>query len=213
LAKPRDQELRGCWRNIAFRYRETARQEPGFHALDGYPNFDCIYESQTLPAFFANRVMSRHRESFPEYLVWLGLEGAEELPTLPLEVLATTGGPRVTDTFHIVDGLDQGAGVIDTRFFVSGIRHCPGAAECVQQLHVGDSLKVIRDFANTRNHLALQLDTARNVQIGWIPDWMLTYVHPFVENGTVSVTVERINEDAPEHLMVLCRIRGNLKYR
>ena len=113
--------------HYVFTYLPGARHD-GFSPLVQYPEIDGWYPSTTLPAFFVNRVMSRSRPSYGEFRHWIGLDN--EGSDTPFEVLVRTGGPRVTDTFHVVDDLTwtQGGRVV-SRFLASGVRHVPGAAE------------------------------------------------------------------------------------
>ena len=46
----------------------------------------------------SNRLMSRKRESFTSYPHALGIDS--DAVDTPMELLAWTGGPRATDTFH-----------------------------------------------------------------------------------------------------------------
>ena len=86
-----------------FAYRQDVGSVDGFHPLLQFPDTGRTYVSEVLPAFFANRVMSRKRVNYGEYVGWLGL--TED--ALPVEILARTGGGRATDTFHVVDSFEE----------------------------------------------------------------------------------------------------------
>lgn len=60
-------------KSYAFSYVTDADQIEGFSPLIQFPDVHRAYVSDGLPAFFANRVMSRQRESYGRYLAWLGL--------------------------------------------------------------------------------------------------------------------------------------------
>lgn len=72
---------------FSFQYTEGANH-PRFQCLAEFPDRDCIYQSNALPAFFSNRVMSSQRESYGQYCNWLGLSDVAS----PMEILARTGG-------------------------------------------------------------------------------------------------------------------------
>ena len=123
----------------AFEYTADAHSADGFFPLTQFPDRDKTYVSSVLPAFFVNRLMSSKRASYPTYLQSLGIDSSE-LET-PMELLARTGGPRETDTFHLVDDLVEDAhGVVTTRFLASGVRHIPGATDRLEKVESGQQL-------------------------------------------------------------------------
>jgi hypothetical protein len=188
---------------FAFEYDESAAALPSFYPLAEFPDFKRTYIAGTLPAFFANRIMSHDRPSYGQYLDWLGLEPGADTP---MELLARTGGGRATDTFHLVDAPMVGDRM-SSRFFVSGVRHIEGAAERLRLVNVGDELKVRPEPQNPVDPRALLIDVESGDAVGWVPNWLLDEVHRFLDSGhNVHIVVERLNLDAPDHLKLLARI-------
>lgn len=169
---------------------------------------DKTYEYAALPAFFANRVMSTRRVNYAEYLDWLCMEA----PADPMEVLVRTGGPRATDTFHVVDDLAVApGGHVVSRFFPSGIRHIDGAHGRLELLAPGQELSIRDESGNPVNPRAMLLDHTHAEPVGYIPDWLVEDVHALRSLGaTVRVYAERGNSAAPSHLQLLCRLEGEL---
>lgn len=195
---------------FAYRYLRAARQLRNFRPLASFPRFDRLYRSADLPPFFENRVMSRRRPDFADYVraLRLDVEGAT-----PFEVLARTGGDRATDTFHVVAEPEvDPTGHTVTRFLASGIRHIPGARQRVAELSVGDALRLRRDPDNSWNDRALLIDVAAGVPVGYVPDWMLGFVGDLIEaDPTHRVLVEQAaSVDVPSHLQLLCRLEASL---
>lgn len=191
---------------FTFSYTDQARQDPAFTPLAQYPDLSSVYRSTSLPAFFANRLMSDRRRSYPEYVSQLGLTE----PADPIEMLVRTGGPRATDTFHIVDDLcDLADGTVVSRFFASAIRHVEGADDRVAELRPGQELALRPDPENPKNDRALLLDVRSEAPVGYVPDWLVDDVHRlWQEAHTVKITVDRINPGAPYHLRLLCRLEA-----
>lgn len=191
---------------FTFKYLPSARNEEGFVPLAQFPDVDQVYETTGLPAFFANRVMSPRRENYDDYVSWLGLDA----PAEPVEVLVRTGGGRATDTFHVVDDLTIGdAETVTSMFFASGVRHVQGAMDRVSTLVTGQELRIRDEPRNPANERAMLLDAARDVPVGYIPDWLVDDVHALRDAGlAVRVLVERVNLDAPNHLKLLCRLEA-----
>lgn len=190
----------------AFRYLSEARSA-NFSPLVQFPDLDAIYVSDSLPAFFSNRVMSRQRASYGDFREWLGLtvEGQDT----PIEVLARTGGPRATDTFHIVDDLSEIDGRRISRFFASGVGHTAGADERLAHMLAGHRLSMRTEPDNPVNQRALLIDAEADAPVGWVPDWLVNEVHELLDSGyELNLVAERINPTAPVHLRLLCRLEA-----
>lgn len=194
----------------SFTYRDEARSNPRFFALDEYPDLERSYVSDSLPVFFANRVMSSERPSYGRYLKWLGLDTADP-KLLPIEVLARTGGARATDTFHIVDVPVRGEHSFESRFFVSGLRHVEASEDLLRRVKAGDMLELRPDPENPKNSNAVIVDVENGIQLGWVPDWLCNEVSDLIREGwNLNLQAEQVNEDAPAHTRVLCRLSASL---
>lgn len=189
----------------AFSYLDESREAADFRPLVAFPDLDSTYVSEGLPAFFRNRVMNSGRPDFEEFIGWLGLE--LESPNLPIEILARTGGPRATDTFHIVDAPNAETTGVVTRFFVSGVNHCEGALDKIRLMKQGAELALRPEPANPYNPQAVLIAESDDSSIGWVPDWLLDELEPLLHSDAkVRIFAERINLQAPAHLSVLCRL-------
>lgn len=191
---------------FAFRYLPGVSSDGVTITLVDYPERDAVYVSDQLPAFFSNRVMSSERPSFRQYIDWLGVADLQDAE-LPIELLARTGGGRVTDTFHVVDMPIKASKNFSSRFFVSGLRHVSPAEEILSGVKPGDELLVRLEKSNAVNPKAVMLDARDGSAIGYVPDWLCEDVHDLIVDGwSVTAVAERINLDAPAHVRVLCRL-------
>ncbi len=193
----------------AFEYTSGARAE-GFHPLVQFPDVSKTYVSDALPAFFVNRLMSKRRASYPAYLTAIGLDDPE-LDT-PMELLARTGGPRVTDTFHLVDDLssDQN-GVVVSRFLASGVRHVEGATDALSRIQRDDRLQLRADDTNPVNKRAQLVCASTGEALGYVPDWLLDDLQVLLERAhDYCVIAERVNPAAHPHLRLLCRVEAHV---
>lgn len=188
---------------FSFQYSDGA-DHPRFQCLAEFPDRDGIYESNALPAFFGNRVMSSQRESYGQYCGWLGLSDV----ATPMEILARTGGGRATDTFHVVDSFLPLDGVHSGRFFASGVRYLDGADERLRALVPGQELLLRPQPDNPVNELAILLDADAGQPVGWVPDWLVGEVHELLNAGAVHVRVAQVNPDAPSHLRLMCALEA-----
>jgi len=189
----------------AFRYLDESRDDSEFRPLLAFPDLDSTYVSDNLPAFFRNRVMNSGRPDYEEFLSWLDLEAGN--PDLPVEILARTGGPRATDTFHVVEAPRLQQDGVLSRFFISGVKYCDGALDRVHELVPGQELMLRPEPDNPVNPKAVLIDVSSNEPIGWVPDWLAGELEPLVRDGSaIRIIAEKINLNAPSHLSVLCRI-------
>lgn len=194
--------------SFVFRYIRRARGLPAFLPLASFPRLDGIYRFADLPPFFENRVMSPRRPDYPEYLRALHLSVEQ---ATPFEVLARTGGSRVTDTFHVVaEPAADRDGRVRTLFLAHGVRHVEGADERLARLRPGDPLTLRPEPANEHNTRALLIDAQAGRAVGYVPDWMLDIVRQMTDiDPGYRLTVEVANgPETPAHLRLLCRLEA-----
>ena len=192
-----------------FGYTASAHAD-GFHPLAQFPDVSKTYVSDALPAFFVNRLMSKKRQSYPAYLNAIGVE-SPELDT-PMELLARTGGPRASDTFHLVDDLAAGEdGRVVSRFLASGVRHVDGATDALSRVLAGDELGLRTEAANPVNQRAQLVCAASGEALGYVPDWLLGDLETLLDRAaSYRVIAERVSPDEHPHLRLLCRIEAHL---
>lgn len=74
-----------------FNYTQGAYRASDFFPFSGLERMDVVYESATLFPMFSNRLISKSRPEYADYLRWLGLAGGSKDP---MAMLALTGGIR-----------------------------------------------------------------------------------------------------------------------
>jgi hypothetical protein len=159
----------------AYRFRytwgaERARNRAGFTPLLDFPKLDQVYESAELFPLFQNRVLSSSRQDFRDYLKALDLPVTAE----PVEILAISGGTRVTDNFEVFPKLERGAdGSFCCRFFLHGARHVSAAArDRITKLTPEEPLYVTLELTNLFDGVAIQIQTTDYHVIGWAPRFL-----------------------------------------
>lgn len=194
----------------SFAYTDAARDIEDFYPLAQFPDIGRTYVSTALPAFFVNRLMSRKRDSYPDYLDALGID-SPELDT-PMELLARTGGPRATDTFHLVDDLIAGDdGLVTSRFLASGVRYVDTDGTRLAELQNEDELQLRSEPDNPANERAHLICAGSGDPVGYLPDWLLADIEELqAKAGRLRIFAERVTPGAPPHLRLLCRIEANL---
>ncbi|MFT4043821.1 MAG: hypothetical protein QM673_11735 [Gordonia sp. (in: high G+C Gram-positive bacteria)] len=193
----------------AFQYCDDVDTIEGFHPLTQFPNTAVPYVSETLPAFFGNRLMSKQRSSYSRYLDALGLDSSINTP---MELLARTGGPRATDTFHLVDDFRENAeGRVVSRFLASGVRYVESSGERLRELAPGSLLRLASEPDNPSNPRAQLLCVEDGAPVGYVPDWLLEDVEDLRSRASeFEVIAEQVSPDAQPHLRLLCRIEATV---
>lgn len=197
-----------------FTYIRRALAVDGFRPLMGFPNFEETYESSQLFPLFAQRVMSARRPEFKSFLAELDLAGAEGLT--PMEILGRSGGRRVGDTLQLVPvPFADNAGNTSCQFLIHGIRYRleeqPSLEDTLGGLRAGDRLQLRDQPDNPANEHAIIALCEKGMQIGWVPDLLLDYVHAVRQTGEPAVSVLHVNgQTSPPHLRVLAELRGRV---
>lgn len=191
--------------DFRFAYTAEGRHAVGFRPFAAFPDVDHEYRSTQLFPFFANRVMSERRPDFPQHLSALGLTREE---ATPLELLARSGGRRATDAIQVVPEPVWEDGQETVPFLVSGVRYTDQADARIARLRAGQELLVRDDIENAVDPRALLLDVVTGDPVGWVPRYLLDYVHKRrEERAGIHVIVEQANgPEVPSHLRLLCRL-------
>lgn len=189
-----------------FAYLKATESLQGFEPLPGLPELHLRYESSRLFPVFANRVMPRSRPDFDLLASRLHLGGDAD----PFEVLARTGGRRVTDRIEVFAPPERTADDESTvLFLVRGIRHLAGAADAVSALAVGDHLVMVDDRDNRFNAHAILVRVSDGHHVGWLPDYLVDHVHELRQLNCTDpqVLVEHVNDTTvAAHMRLLCRL-------
>ena len=156
--------------------------------------------------FFASRLFTT---ATSEHL--LSALGLDQENATPVELLARSWGTTPHDTIQIVPEphvLEDGSEV--RPFLVSGVRHAdemnPGlVTKRIAVLRQGHELTLRDEPANPHNERAILIEASEE-PVGWVPDYLLDYVHKRRDEGMQPhVYVEKANgPETPWHLRLLC---------
>ena len=202
-----------CPESLLYRFRyihgaERAKNEAGFPLLAEFPRLDEDYRSSELFPLFQNRIMNRARPGFADYLSGLDLPAGAD----PVEILAVSGGTRVTDAYEVFPKLvKREDGSFTCRFFLHGWRHVnQSAQERIDRLTRWDDLYVTLELTNPVTGLAVQIQTTDYHVIGWTPRYLVTdLVAAMAESPKYSARIVRLNPlPAPSKQRVLIEMDG-----
>lgn len=199
----------------SFSYTQSAQKsfEAGqFFPLGVMDRLDRIYKSETLFPIFNNRLLTKSRPEYSDYLGWLGFEGES---VTDMDELSRSGGIRATDNLQLFPIPEKNNDdYYSVQFFAHGVRHFTSSIrEQVQNLHVGDRLYLMKDVQNPYDKLALILRTDSPPEyVGYCPSVLAHDFNQLLDgdNGidNVEVTVSKINPDSPLQYSLLCEFRS-----
>jgi hypothetical protein len=177
----------------------------GFEPFAAFPKLDQVYYSAELPGFFRNRLLQDNRPDYPQYLKELGLASVE---ATPVQILARSGGRRVTDPLEVFAELMPADNRLEAHFFVRGIRYREGAEEAIAELNEGDELQLLHEMTNSFNpdaHLVLCHDGRA---VGYVPDYLVDNLQELIKRDpSLKVRVVQVNPSpAPSQQRLLAKL-------
>lgn len=200
-------------RDGLFRFSYTqGSKKPGFRAFAQMEALDQVYESEELFPVFANRLLSKSRPEYEDFLRWGGFDAADTPD--PVVILGVTEGLRQTDAIEVFPCPQPDMdGCYLSKFFLHGIRWFPDSAhERILQLKSHERLKLLPDVQNEYDNNAVAVRTELDrVLIGYIPRYLAQDVSQLLTTcagGSLELFVDRLNSDAPLQNRVLCRMHA-----
>jgi len=192
-----------------FMYTKGAKVSNNFIPFGQMIDLEYVYESDKLFPLFANRLISKTRPEYKNFLYWLNMSENEDDP---LALLALSGGTRETDSLEVFSCPDKSSnGKYHMHFFSHGIRYLPEhAVQLINNLKPKDKLFLMHDLQNPYDKFALAIRTSEKPTIiGYCPRYF-TEDFLFLLNqcggSNVHLEVERVNKDAPTQLRLLCSL-------
>jgi len=192
-----------------FAYIAAAREAAqfGFLPFVAFPEIDRVYRAPELPAFFKNRVLQPGRPDYSQHLLELGIKSAT---ATPIEILARSGGLRVTDPLEVFAELVPAlrGDRFETHFFVRGIRHYVGAEDAIAHLQPGDVLSLRPEPDNVVNSKAHLLACHDSRCVGYVPDYLVDDLSELERvDPSMRVEVVQVNPSpSPSQQRLLCRL-------
>lgn len=197
-----------------FRYTKGAKNT-NFSPFPRMLDLNSVYESTDLFPFFKNRIFSKNRPEFNDFLRWT--LSSEDID--PLELLALLGGEKATDNYRIVSTPIESDGKYRQKFFVSGVRYITKLAqEKLLTLGNGQELHMKYEDDNKFDQNAILLtlpQESQEIVLGYYPAYLNQDIRNLVgcnhPNQYCTVKVIQMNEDAPSQYKLFCSIEAPWK--
>lgn len=195
-----------------FVYTKGAKQSPRFVPFGSMRDLHVVYESSALFPLFANRLLSKTRPEYKDFLGWLDVREDE---ADPLVLLGRTEGRRATDALRVFPCPEKRRdGTYHVRFFSHGLRYVhPSVIQFIDEhLRPPARLCLMLDPQNPHDPSVVALRTADPaLLVGYCPRFLTADVHHLLQTvpTTVQVAVVRVNCDAPLQLRLLCSLTAS----
>ena len=197
---------------FTFVYTKGAKTAENFVPFGRMNDLGGAYISRELFPFFSNRLLSKNRPEYKEYLEWLNIPVGKDDP---LAILARTGGIRGTDSILIFPCPEPSSdGKYRVHFFSQGLRYLPeNALASVGNLQPGAQLFLLLDVQNEVDELAIVIRTDKPpILVGYVPRYFAADFRHLLfgsSKKSVKVLVEQVNQNAPVQLRLLCSISAD----
>ncbi len=193
-----------------FSYTKGALRATSFEPFGKMIDLRGVYRSDKLFAMFLNRLISKSRPEYLDYLRWMGLN-----PSVgdEMDELGISGGRRGTDSIEVVPmPVRNEAGNYSVEFFARGLLHFNASCvEAVKQLREGDRLWLVKDAQNAFDTYAMFMRTENPIHsVGYVPRLYAKDLGHMLDRfgSEVDVRVKRVNDDAPLSMRLLCTLNA-----
>ncbi len=172
-------------------------------------DLDTTYQSKELFPLFKNRLLSKSRPEYEDYLNWLDIDTNKNNDLLEL---ARSGGIRATDELQLFSiPKEDKNGDYEVLFFSHGISHmAENYVKRLSKLKKDDKLLLLKDVQNKVDPYALVLRTEDDpVEVlGYCPSFFAKDFTKLlnVNDNNVNVVVQKVNSYAPLQLKLLCKL-------
>lgn len=194
-----------------FVYTKGALAAKNFVPFGVMKDLTSTYESSELFPLFYNRLLSKNRPEYNDYLNWLNISPDQDDQ---LSQLALTGGIRGTDSLVVFPCPEpQSDGKYHVKFFCHGVRYLAEEAQnLVDQLKPGARLYLMLDVQNEQDSYAIALRTEPAMIVGYVPRYFTDDFHFLLsskQKGSVKAVVNMVNPVAPIQYRLLCSITAD----
>lgn len=168
------------------------------------------YVSDVLFPIFYNRLLSKSRPEYEDFLSWLDIDKKKNNDFLEL---SRSRGIRATDELQLFPIPEKNEdGNYEVLFFSHGISHlAPEYVNRHSKLKKDDKLLLLKDIQNEVDSDALVLRTKDDPVelLGYCPSFFVKDFNKLMKlngNKEIKVTVQKVNHDAPLQLKLLCKL-------
>jgi hypothetical protein len=193
-----------------FKYTDNIKKVKNFIPFGKMSDLNKTYVSEELFPIFKNRLLSKSRPEYEDFLRWLDIDKSLNHELLELSI---SRGIRATDELQLYPIPQKNeVGQYEVLFFAHGVSHINKTHfERLHQLKPNDKLLLLKDVQNEIDPHALVLRTRdKPIELlGYCPSFFAQDFSKLMKlNGSknVHVFVKKLNIDAPLQFKLLCKL-------
>lgn len=204
--------LKQYQKGYTFNYTIGALVSAKFIPFSGMDNLEKTYVSIELFPLFKNRLLSKNRPEYPEFIQWLGLVDKN---VSPISILGRSGALRGTDTLQMFNRIEVSSnGSFEHIFFAHGLSHlAPSALDRISNLTKGQKLYFCLDCQNSYDENAIIIRANNPAEIvGYCPRYFTKYIGDFLRNNSsnIALYVEALSKSVPANYRLMCKLKGKV---
>lgn len=183
----------------------------GYRPHPAFPDLYKEYISPYLFPAFDRRIPSSDRVDYDEILKALNLpENADRM-----DILRVTRGMLSGDAYSFEEPLRLNQNnIIETNFYISGMRHQGLGENWKSKVNVGDDLIAIPEPENDKDPYAVRIETGNGVKLGYIPGIYAQAVSALLRNNCkLKLTIKNIRPSFAPQWWVHVSLIGELSIR
>lgn len=165
----------------------------GYHLHPSFPILEKEYKSENLFPTFDRRIPSLEREDFKEIITDLGLPAHPDR----MDILKATRGILSGDTYSFEQPLRMKNNVLQTHFYINGMRHrnLPGSWSSL--IHVNEKLLLLPEPTNPKDSRAVRIETNSGLHLGYVPGFYAEAINSLIANkANITLTIREIRPDS-----------------
>lgn len=171
--------------------REAMRN--GYYLHPSFPVIDKIYKSENLFPAFDRRIPSVEREDFNLILNDLGLDVNSDR----MDILRITRGMLSGDTYLFEQPLRLNNKILQSEFFINGMRHRNLPVNWSIQIQKDDYLQLIPEPTNAYDKRAVRIETSFGLHLGYVPGFYTEAINSLIEyNAKLILTIKEIRPNS-----------------
>lgn len=173
-----------------------AAQNEGFSLIYEFPEKYAMYISNSLPSFFQNRLLSRNRPEFNQYLNWANISGMSKLSDL--ELLTHRFARRIDDQYMLFRTPEKINEEYSINFFIHGARY---RSEVKYENLIEDNVTTLSleaEFDNEYDDHATLIyinsdDLFGKKYLGYVPRFLSEDIRYLMTQTKLNLEIEKIN--------------------
>lgn len=187
-----------------------AAMEAGFRGIYEFELTNEPKTSNKLFHFFNKRIPNASRKDYKKLLKLFGLTESSS----KMEFLRRTKGRLATDNYELFSPIVRNNlnHTFSLEGFIEGWKYYEGD-KVIDQLRLGDQLKLVRDYGNKKDKYAVKVLTKDHIHLGYVAGVYSEFISKVLENESeYEMTIKKLLPKAIPQMKVFIEIHGECDF-